>query len=55
MEVLRNEMIDDHNVQFGDLIYELYQWLVIHRPDAQEVYIEGDNPVFYYGPKESIK
>lgn len=54
MEVLRNELIDDHSVQWADLIYELYGWLEVHRPDAREEYLDGTgHPVLYYGPKEN--
>jgi hypothetical protein len=52
MEELRQELIDDHGMQWGDLFYELYGWLEIHRPDAREEYVEGGHPVFYYGPEE---
>ncbi len=52
MEVLREELLDDHDLQWGDLLFELYGWLMIHRPDAQETYVEdSSHPVFYYGPK----
>lgn len=52
MENLRDELIDSHGLQWGDMIFELYGWLMIHRPDAQEEYINGGSPVLYYGPKE---
>lgn len=52
METLINEAIDDHDVQAGDLLYGLYGYLKIHRPDSFEVYEDDNqNPEFYYGPK----
>jgi len=52
MEELRNELIDDHDMQWGDLFYELHGWLEIHRPDAREEYVDGGHPVFSYKPPE---
>lgn len=54
MEELRNELLDDHDMQWGDLIYELYGWLEIHRPDAREQYLDGSHPKLFYGPEESL-
>lgn len=54
LEVVIDEMIDSHDLQFGDVLNLVYGHLVIHRPDAKEIYVEDDsNPIFYYGPKES--
>ncbi len=53
MEELRNELIDDHDEQAGDMIYELYGWIKIHRPDCIEVYEDdGSNPILNYGPEK---
>lgn len=52
LEILIDEAVDGHELQFGDLLYWLYGHLKIHRPDAQEVYTDDKNhPEFYYGPK----
>ncbi len=52
LEKLVDEMIDDHDVQWGDILYWLFGHLVEHRPDAREEYTDGSgHPVFYYGPK----
>lgn len=49
MEKLRNELIDDHDLQWNDLIFELAGWLETHRQDARETYIEdGSHPVLSY-------
>lgn len=53
MEELIDEMIDSHDIQWGDVLNWVHGHLQIHRPDAQEEYVEdGSNPVFYYGPKK---
>lgn len=55
MEMIFEEMIDDHKLQWYDVLYLVYGWLKVHRPDAQEEYLDGTNPVFYYGPKGEEK
>lgn len=51
-EKLVDEAIDSHDVQWGDLIFWMYGHLMIHRPDAQEVYVSDDShPILYYGPR----
>lgn len=51
LEEIIDELIDDHEVQWGDVFYLVYGHLKIHRPDAQEQYEEGGSPEFYYGPR----
>ena len=51
LEELIDELIDKHEFQWGDILYWVYGHLKIHRPDAQEEYIDGDKPEFHYGPK----
>lgn len=55
LEKLIDEMIDDHDVQWGDIIYWIFGHLKIHRPDAQEKYVGGGEPELYYGPKQQRK
>lgn len=55
MEVLRNEMLDDHDVQWSDMIFELYAWLEVHRPDAREEYMDGTNPILRYSHVINLK
>lgn len=50
LEKVLDEMVDDHDVQWGDILNLVRGHLEIHRPDAQEQYVEGGNPEFYYGP-----
>lgn len=53
MELLLDEMIEDHDLQWHEILYLVYGWLKVHRPDAQEVYTDdGKSPEFYYGPKQ---
>ena len=49
LENLVEEMVDDHELQWGEILNLVYGYLVIHRPDAQEEYMDGSNPDFYYG------
>ena len=51
LETVLDEMVDDHDLQWGDILNLVHGHLVVHRPDAQEEYVEGGNPEFYYGPK----
>ena len=55
LEELINEMTDDHDLQWGDVLNLMYGYLLVHRPDAREEYTEGGHPKFYYGPEEGIK
>ena len=56
LEVLLDEMIDGHGVQWGDILFWIWGHLMIHRPDAREEYVkEGEHPEFYYGPKGGLK
>jgi len=48
LEVVLDKMIDQHDVQFGDILYAVYGHLLIHRPDAREQYVAGGNPYFKY-------
>jgi len=52
LETILDELIDDHGFQWGDLLSVIYGHLMTHRPDAQEEYLDGGNPIFYYGPED---
>lgn len=53
METLLDEMIDEHQLQCGDILNLVHGHLQIHRQDAMEVYEEDDSsPVFSYRNKE---
>ena len=49
--MLLDEVVDTHDLQWGDILSLVHSHLVVHRPDAQEEYVEGGNPQFYYGPR----
>lgn len=51
METYLEEMVDDHNLQHGEIIYLVLGWLKIHRPDAAEEYLNGTHPNLYGPPK----
>lgn len=56
LEVILDEMVDSHELQVGDILNLVYGHLVIHRPDAKEVYVsDGSSPVFKYGPPPNRK
>lgn len=50
LETTLEEMVDDHDLQWGDVLGLVAVWLQIHRPNAQEVYLDGSHPIFNYGP-----
>ncbi len=52
MEVLVDEMIDDHDLQWGDILSLLHGHLLVHNPDSRENYEDGGHPEFYYGPSK---
>lgn len=54
LEELLDELVDTHDLQWGDIRSLVMQHLRTHRPDAQEYYVEGGHPVDYYGPVEAL-
>lgn len=57
-EKLREEMIEGHDLQWGDVLGLVFSDLTVHAPQAKEEYTKatgGGHPVFYYGPKEGLK
>jgi hypothetical protein len=53
MEVLLDEMIDEHDVQLGDILNLIHGHIQIHRQDCIEIYEEDDSsPIFAYKAKE---
>jgi len=55
MEPLLEELVDDHDLQWYDVLFLILGWLMVHRPSAQEEYLDGTRPVFYYGHREKLK
>jgi hypothetical protein len=53
MEKLLEEMTEDHDLQWGEVLGLVHTWLQIHAPQAQEEYVSSNNsPIFYYGPRK---
>jgi len=53
-----DELVNDHGMQMGDMLYWLYGHLKIHFECIEEYSKDGSNPVFKYGPgpdKKAIK
>ena len=50
VEPLLEELVDDHELQWGDVLALVFVYLSVHRPDAREEYVEGGHPEFHYGP-----
>lgn len=52
LEATLDEMVDSHDLQFGDILGLVYAHLLTHRPDAREEYVADDShPEYYYGPR----
>ena len=48
LEPLIEELIDGHKLQWGEVLFLIYGYLMIHYSDAQEQYEDGTNPKFTY-------
>ncbi len=54
LELLIDEMCLGHDLQKGDVLALVESHIDIHNPESIEEYLDGSNPVYYYGPKEGI-
>ena len=54
LEPLLEEIVDDHELQRGEVLHLVEAWLRIHRPDCIEEYLDGSHPEFYYGPERKV-
>ena len=52
LEPLILEMVEDHDLQHGDVLNLVRGYLEVHCPGAKEEYEDGGSPTFFYGPKE---
>lgn len=52
MEELLYELMDEHGLQFHEVIGIVYAWTQVHYPSAFEVYEDGSSPILTYGPKK---
>lgn len=55
MEPLLEELVDDHDLQWYDVLFLVFGWLMVHRPFAQEKYKDGTTPVFFYGHLSKLR
>lgn len=51
LEPLLFELAVDHDMQHGEILAQIYNWLIVHVPSQREEYVSGGSPIFY-GPKE---
>jgi hypothetical protein len=49
LEPLLCEMVEQHDLQAGEVLALIRQYLEIHLPDCFEEYTDGTKPEFYYG------
>jgi len=55
LENLLLEMTDaeGHDLQHGETIALVFNWLIVHAPHARETYTaDGSHPVMFYGHKD---
>ena len=51
LETALEEMVDEHDLQYYEVLNLVHGWLEVHRPNAKEVYTaDGSSPIFSYGP-----
>lgn len=52
LELVLEEMIDGHDLQRGEVLALVYNWINVHRPACIEEYDDGTgSPVYSYGTK----
>ena len=54
LESLVMEMVGEHDLQRGDILAIVKNYIDVHCPGSVEVYEDGSSPVYYYGPKEGM-
>lgn len=55
MEPYLFEIVKVHGLQKGELKALIETWTDIHYPEALEEYLDGTNPISYYGHKDGLK
>ena len=51
LEDLILELTDEHDLQWGEIMAIVHNYLVVHCPQSREEYVDGGHPVYYYGPE----
>jgi hypothetical protein len=52
LEPLLEELVIDHELQWGDVLSLIHAHLQVHLPSGQEEYLDGTHPEFHYKQKE---
>ena len=55
IETILDEMLIGHDMQHGDVLGVVHTFMMSHFPNQREEYVDGGNPVMYYGPIESLE
>ena len=50
LEKVLEKMTYDHDLQWGEVLGQVYSWLFIHAISYRETYLDGTHPEYYYGP-----
>jgi hypothetical protein len=53
MELLLEEMTDSdkHDMQWQEVLAQVYSWLETHAPHQKPKYLDGTSPEYYFGPR----
>lgn len=49
LEDLLGEAAQQHDLQAGEIIHWVYNYLMVHYPDSIEKYVDNTIPIMYYG------
>lgn len=55
LEAVVTKMIEQHDLQKGEVLSLVSSYINIHFPAAVEEYEDGSHPLEYYGPREGLK
>lgn len=55
LEDLTEELVMDHDLQMGDILALVLNYIRVHYPGAIEEYEDGTNPVYLYMHRDTIK
>ena len=53
LEPLLDEMVEQHELQLGDVISLISSNLKMHNPGCLEEFLDGSNPILFYGHKDN--
>ena len=54
IEDIVTEMVEDHELQKGEILALISGYIDIHLPGAIEEYEDGSSPMFFYGAPETL-